>query len=206
MTLLSTFLVNLIPTLVLFDLDVSRSFVCTSFYRGFSIACGALDRLLKVSLAVGRTFSVFEVYCDYILEILDVGFSIDLIAIMMKDVCVNAGIDWLIDCERQLVMMCDYSRGVLTIYGEGTRVGSTFCSTAKARQCLQHGCMGYLAYVVDSWGEKKQFVTIFPTIREFLDVFPDELRGVPPERQVKFMIDLVSPRLRRCLISLHHER
>ena len=29
-------------------------------------------------------------------------------------------------------------------------------------------------------------------VRVFLDVFPEELSGVPPERQVEFRIDLVS--------------
>ena len=30
-----------------------------------------------------------------------------------------------------------------------------------------------------------------PVVRDFPDVFPEELLGVPPERQVKFRIDLV---------------
>ena len=30
-----------------------------------------------------------------------------------------------------------------------------------------------------------------PIVRDFPDVFPEELPGVPPERQVKFRIDLV---------------
>ena len=30
-----------------------------------------------------------------------------------------------------------------------------------------------------------------PVVREFTDVFPEELPGIPPERQVEFRIDLV---------------
>ena len=30
-----------------------------------------------------------------------------------------------------------------------------------------------------------------PVVREFADVFPEELPGIPPERQVEFRIDLV---------------
>ena len=30
-----------------------------------------------------------------------------------------------------------------------------------------------------------------PVVREFADVFPDELPGMPPERDVEFTIDLV---------------
>ena len=42
------------------------------------------------------------------------------------------------------------SGGELIGYGEGTRVGSGFCSATRARQYIQHRCVGYLAYVVDT--------------------------------------------------------
>ena len=61
----------------------------------------------------------------------------------MSDVCVIVGMDWLsqvgsvIDCERQMMTIRDPSGGVLTLYGEGSRSGSAFCSAAKARHSLQ---------------------------------------------------------------------
>ena len=117
----------------------------------------------------------------------------------MGDVCVIVGMDWLsqvgsvIDCERQLVTIRDHSGGVLSVYGEGTRSGSAFCSTARARQCLQQGCKGFVAYVMDTRAtfERPSSVEEVPVVREFPDVFPEELPGVPPVRQVEFGIDLV---------------
>ena len=83
--------------------------------------------------------------------------------------------------------------GVLTVYGEGTRSGSTFCSAARERQSLRQGCRGFIAYVMDARidSERPRSVDEVPIVREFEDVFPEELPGVPPERQVKFSIDLV---------------
>ena len=78
-----------------------------------------------------------------VLEIFGVEFPIDLVPIAMGDVCVIVGMDWLsrygamIDCKRQLVSIRDPSRGVLSVYDEGTRSGSAFCSAARARQSLQ---------------------------------------------------------------------
>ena len=83
------------------------------------------------------------------------------------------------------------SRGELVVYGEGTRMGSGFCSVARAQQYIQHGCAGYLAYVVDKQDRDQPSVSEVPVVREFADVFPEELPGVPPERQVEFRIDLV---------------
>ena len=65
------------------------------------------------------------------------------------------GMDWLsrfgsmIDCEGQRVVVRTPSGGELVIYGEGTMMGSWFCSAARARQYIQHVCMNFLAFVVD---------------------------------------------------------
>lgn len=75
----------------------------------------------------------------------------------------------------------------MTISGDDTRIGYA----ARARQCLHHGYEGYLAYVVDLRVEGKHSVSDVPIVREFLDVFPEELPGVHPERQVKFLIDMI---------------
>ena len=54
--------------------------------------------------------------------------------------------------------------------------------------------MGFLTYVTDSRTVSKRPSSIseVPIVSEFHDVFPEELTGVPPERQVEFLIDLVS--------------
>ena len=52
--------------------------------------------------------------------------------------------------------------------------------------------MGFLAYVTEDQAEKKRSaVTEVPVVREFPDVFPEDLPGIPPDRQVEFQIDLV---------------
>ena len=61
-------------------------------------------------------------------------------------------------------------------------MGSGFCSAARARQYIQHGRAGYLAYVVDTQVREQLSVSEVPVVRVFADVFPEELPGVPPER------------------------
>ena len=87
----------------------------------------------------------------------------------------------------------DPSGGVLTVYDEGTRCGLAFCSAARARQRLQQGCSRFVAYVMDTRMAAGRLSSIdkVPIVCEFPDVFPEELSGVPPERQVEFRIDLV---------------
>ena len=91
------------------------------------------------------------------------------------------------------MIVWDLSGEVLTVYGEGTRSGSALCSAARARQRLQHGCIGYLAYVVDTRVTKKGSTSIsdVPVVCDFPYVFLEELPRMTPERQVEFRIDLI---------------
>ena len=60
----------------------------------------------------------------------------------------------------------------------------------KARHFLRKGCEAFLALVLDSKREQVNLENN-PVIREFPDVFPEELPGVPPEREVDLSIEVV---------------
>ena len=104
-----TFLLNSIPTLVLFGSGVSRSFVSSYFCRGFSITQETLTRPLRVSISDEHPAFATDIYKGFVLEIFGVGYLKDLITIAMRDVYVTVGIDWLsrfgalIECKRRMV-------------------------------------------------------------------------------------------------------
>ena len=180
MLCVGTFHVSFVPALVLFDSGASRSFVSLAFSQHISVSREALSRPLRVSIADERAVYATEVIRGCVLEIFGVEIPIDLVPIAMGDVCVIVGMDWLtrfgvvINCERQLVTVRDPNGGVLMVYGEGTRSGSAFCSAARVRQCLQQGCKGFVAYVMDTRvdSERPRTVDEVLIVREFPDVFP----------------------------------
>lgn len=55
---------------------------------------------------------------------------------------------------------------------------------------LNKYCIGYLAYIVDLQGEGLSLDKI-PIAHEYQDVFPDDLPGLPPDREIKFGINLM---------------
>ena len=63
-------------------------------------------------------------------------------------------------------------------------------SAMKARRFLRKGCEAFLTLILDSKREQVNLENI-PVIREFPDVFPEELPGVPPEREVDLSIEVV---------------
>nr|GEY19215.1 reverse transcriptase domain-containing protein [Tanacetum cinerariifolium] len=67
-------------------------------------------------------------------------------------------------------------------------------SYTKTKKYIKKGCQVYLAQVTskkaeDKSGEKQ--LEDVPIVREFPKVFPEDLPGFPPARQVEFQIDLV---------------
>ena len=60
----------------------------------------------------------------------------------------------------------------------------------EARRFLRKGCEAFLALILDTKREQVNLDNI-PVIKEFPDVFPEELPGVPPEREVDLSIEVV---------------
>ena len=69
-------------------------------------------------------------------------------------------------------------------------LSSNMISTMAAQRMLRKGCQGYLAYVVETEKEGT-VVDEIPVVREFPDVFPDDIAGLPLDREVEFTIDLI---------------
>ncbi|XP_052483001.1 uncharacterized protein LOC128036152 [Gossypium raimondii] len=67
---------------------------------------------------------------------------------------------------------------------------SNVISAMIAQRCVRKGYDAYLAYVLDSKVYESKIQAV-PVVCEFFDVFPEELPGLPPEREVEFSIDLI---------------
>ena len=67
---------------------------------------------------------------------------------------------------------------------------------------INKGCVAYLACDVDTTIEQKSK----PMVNEFLDVFPEDLPGLPLDKEIEFVIDLLlgtAPSLQ--FLKLHTE-
>ena len=82
--------------------------------------------------------------------------------------------------------------GNLEVKFRGIRreLSSNMISAMATQRMPRKGCQGYLAYVVET-GKEGTILDEIPVVREFPDVFPDDIAGLPPEREVEFTIDLI---------------
>ena len=70
--------------------------------------------------------------------------------------------------------------------GDKSSMPQNIISAITARKMLRRGCRGYLAVVRDTKMETG-VVENEPVVCEFPDVFPEELPGLPPEREIEIM-------------------
>ena len=64
-------------------------------------------------------------------------------------------------------------------------------SYLKAKKMISKGYLYYLVQDKDSSFETPTLESV-PVVWEFLEVFLEDLSGVPPEREINFGIDLLS--------------
>ena len=73
--------------------------------------------------------------------------------------------------------------------GQKPRMGVKLVTMMKAHKLLTKGCEGFLCHVAKTEDAGPSLEDI-PVVREFPDVFPNEIFGMPPLREVEFCIDL----------------
>lgn len=76
------------------------------------------------------------------------------------------------------------------IQGMNRLVGLLVIAILKARKLINKGCTSYLASLIDINKLKPRLEDIL-IVWEYPNIFPDELPGQPPEREVVFSIELV---------------
>nr|GEZ47285.1 putative reverse transcriptase domain-containing protein [Tanacetum cinerariifolium] len=116
---------------------------------------------------------------------------------------VVVGMDWLsrynavIACVEKLVRI-PFGNEILTIRGEGSNERNesrlNIISCFKAQEYMSKGYHVFLANITSTKDEDKsegKRLEDVPVVREFLEVFPEDLPGIPPIRKVEFQIDLL---------------
>ncbi|KAL8104588.1 hypothetical protein AgCh_028706 [Apium graveolens] len=103
------------------------------------------------------------------------------------------GMDWLssngaqIDCERKKVKIRVQNGNEVVFRGQ--RQAQKFLTMLQDKRLLKKGNEAYLAYMMDTKKEVPNIQDI-PIVNEFEDVFPENLPGLPPNREIEFSIKL----------------
>ncbi|GJX44315.1 putative reverse transcriptase domain-containing protein [Tanacetum coccineum] len=190
-----TFLLNNQYASVLFDSGSDRSFVNTRFSSLLDIKPIKIEDSYEVELADGRIVSTNTVLKGCTLSLVNHVFEIDLMPIELGTFDVIIGMDWLVKHDAVIVygekvVRIPYGNKTLIVEGDKGVSRLKVISCIKARKYVERGCHLFLAHVTENKSKEKRMEDV-PVIRDFPEVFPEELPGLPPPRQVEFRIDLV---------------
>ncbi|GJV61556.1 putative reverse transcriptase domain-containing protein [Tanacetum coccineum] len=162
-----TFLLNNRYASILFDTGPDRSFVSTAFSPQIDFTPTTLDYYYDVELIDGRIIGLNTILRGCTLNILNHPLNIDLMPIELGSFDTIIGMD----CNR------------------GNEAHLHIISYTKTQEYMRKGCPVFLANVTtketEDKSEKKRLKDI-PIVQDFLDVFPEDLPGLPPTRQVEF--------------------
>ncbi|GKA64696.1 putative reverse transcriptase domain-containing protein [Tanacetum coccineum] len=176
-----TFLLNNRYASVLFDSGSDRSFVDTRFSSMLDIDPVKINTSYEVELVDGRIVSTNIVLKGCTLNLVNHLFEIDLMSIELGMFDVIIGMDWLV--KHDAFIVCG-EKVVCIPYGNKTLTVKGVCrlkviSCIKARKYIKRDCHLFLAHVTEKKLKKKRLEDVHE-IRDFPEVFLDDLPGLPP--------------------------
>nr|GEY85929.1 hypothetical protein [Tanacetum cinerariifolium] len=188
-----TFLLNNHCDSILFDTGADKSFVSTTFSSLININPSTLDYSYDVELADGQIIRVNTVIRGFTLNLLNRPFNIDLMPVELGSFDYIVGMDWLktyhvvIVCDEKIVRV-PFENETLIIQCDGSNNGNqlNIISCTKTQKYLLKRYLVFLANIttkmIKDKSEEKRHQDV-PIVRDFSEVFPEDLPGLPPTRQ-----------------------
>ncbi|GJU44057.1 putative reverse transcriptase domain-containing protein [Tanacetum coccineum] len=152
-----TFLLNQHLAKVLFDSGADKSFISISLASKLNNPSITIDTFYDIEMADGNLVSTNTVIKGCTLTLLNQPFEIDLMPIKLGSFDVVIGMDWLSKYHAKI--LCDEKVVHIPINGETL-----------------------IIRVMEKKSDEKRLEDI-PVVKEFSDVFPKDLLGLPPIRQ-----------------------
>ena len=178
---------------MLIDSGASKSFISEIFADKLNYPVEPLNKVLNVEIANQERIPVNQQCPRCVIEIAGHQFYVDLIPFNLREFDLILGMDWLtkygacIDCKNKKVILNSPDNQEVIL--KGRRQTKKFLTMIQAKRLLRQGCEAYLAHVIDVQPEAPKLEDIL-VVNEFPDVFPAELPGLSPDREIEFSIEL----------------
>ena len=180
----------------LVDPGATHLFISVPFTERHQIESQPIDGRMVVSVPNGDTMISERIGPGSRLVIQNKDFPTDLIVLGIHDFDIVLGMDWLskhratLDCYKKEVRLVRPEEPGVIFRGIKREITPSLINAMTASKMQWKGCQGYLAFVVDRRQDGTQLEDI-PIVKEFPYVFPDDISGLPLDKEVEFTIDLI---------------
>jgi hypothetical protein len=160
------------PAIILFDSGASHSFISTKFSAKCQLPFYHTNRGITISTPGGRV-ATYQINRQVPIKFGSLVIRTTLLILGLDSVDIILGNDWL-----------SRHQAVLDIAARAIEIHSHTCGETTLYLPNQ-GCTRSCAFtMIESPVER------IPMVRDYPDVFPDELPGMPPDRDIEFTIEL----------------
>ncbi|VFQ63370.1 unnamed protein product, partial [Cuscuta campestris] len=181
----------------LIDPGSTLSYICVGMLANSVIVRSDLEIPTVVLNPLGHSMRLHHIYHRCPLSVQGKQFPADLIELPHKEFDIILGMDWLtehiavVDCSCRTVRLRAEDGSDVSLSGEVFPKAPEFISSLSARRLIRKKCEMFLCHVQDMRKESPRQQDI-RTVCDFPDVFPEDLPGLPPPREVEFSINLIS--------------
>ncbi|XP_074298278.1 uncharacterized protein LOC141629124 [Silene latifolia] len=189
-----TFLANSIPSFVLFDSGAIYFFISSE--HSWTLELSTYEKIKDDVLIPSRELvKCQKVYRGVSILVREVMFSANLIDFSLGRFEIILGMDWLSAYRAHIDY---YQKNVYERGPKGVRISykgflvipkMKLISTITLKSCWGKGCPMILCYVWDTSVEAPSAIDI-AVVNDLTDVFPDEIPGLPPKRDLYFSVEL----------------
>ncbi|KAA3473698.1 Gag-Pol polyprotein [Gossypium australe] len=182
--------------IALIDPGSTHSYICMNLVFSKTLPVESTEFAIKVSNPLGKSVLVDKVCKNYPLMFRYVCFHADLMLLPFDEFDIILGMDWLslhdavVNCKRKTINLRCPNNEILRVESNNLNGLPAVISVLNAQSYVKKGYEEYFAYVIDSKVSEKKVESV-PIVYEFTDVFPEELPGLPPIREVEFGIELM---------------
>ncbi|XP_073045974.1 uncharacterized protein [Primulina eburnea] len=191
-----TIFVNEMPAYVLFDSGATHSFISKRFTKKLGLTPELLVEPFRVATPTSKTVETYRVHRKCKICINEHIFQAELIQLNMVEFDIILGMDWLarnnamVDCKGKSVRLRTPNQKEVVYHGK-SKERKSLLSASQAWKAMKSGADIYLATVNVVKEEIELKPGDIPIMRDFPDVFPEELLGTVPNREIGFEINLV---------------
>ncbi|KAL5540030.1 hypothetical protein UlMin_046185 [Ulmus minor] len=181
----------------LIDSGASHSFASSTFVDKLSVPYEKMSNALNIILPSGDVLLSTYWLKETPIKISGQELYVDLIILEIKDFDVILGMDWLskynatIHCKKRKVVFEPHGKEKFELIGDPKQSRTPMISAIKAFKLLANGCEGFLASIVDNCEDGCSRPEDVLVVKDYLEVFPEDLLGLPPDREIEFEIELL---------------
>jgi len=176
--------INSTPLIAIINTGATHSFIASSCVERLGLVVTPLLCGMVIDTPTNGSVTTSLVCAKCPVNFGCVDFELDLVCLWLKHMDVIFGMDWMLTFGVNITWLTKS----VTFSKPVDEVGGKFLTAEQVKKSLD-GEASVLMMFASLKESSEKGVGDLPVVQVFLEVFPDDIIDLPPEREVEFAID-----------------